>query len=182
MSMSNKTLLVIVEPSHVKRSGTSSATSSMLTYGDAETSRTMPFEFYVNSRNELLTVMVELSNQFFRFCSVCVVVEKDVRFTAKTHPCFTPLSIGKFSEVSPSKPALPSVISWKGESTQQLGDSQFQWLLLLTRSNAIERSIKAMYCSILSLWHFYREKIMLTLDPVVLNLYWDSGQIRSATT
>ena len=112
---------------------------------------------------------------------------------ARTHPCLTPLLMGKGSEEEPSYWTVPFISSWKKVIIlSSLGRGGHPILCrcmnrpdLLTRWNTLVRSIKAMYRGRLCSQHFscssLRENIMLIVDHSARNPHCASGYTRSAS-
>ena len=112
---------------------------------------------------------------------------------ARTHPCFTPLLTGKGSEEEPSYWTVPFISSWKeviilrsfGGGGHPILCRSMNRPDLPTRSNALVRSIKAMYRGRLCSRHFsyscLRENIMSVVDLSARNPHCASGYTRSAS-
>ena len=110
---------------------------------------------------------------------------------ARTQPCLTPLRISNGSEKLPLNCAVPFLSVWKytimlcSLGGQPIFGRTLKRLSLLTRSNALVRSMKAMYNGICCSPHFScncrRETIMSIVDRSARKPYCDSGQIRSAS-
>ena len=106
---------------------------------------------------------------------------------ARTHPCFTPLLIGKGSDEDPSYCTVPFMSSWKDVIIlRSLGGGGHPILCKrakrpcrLTKSKASVRSMKAMYSGCLCSQHFscscLREKIISMVDRPAPKPHWASG-------
>ena len=79
---------------------------------------------------------------------------------ARTEPCFTPLLTGKASEVAPLNHTVLCMLSWNDVTTANRCEGQpIFWRslkspLLLTKSKAFVKSMKARYRGICCSWHF----------------------------
>ena len=111
---------------------------------------------------------------------------------ARTQPCFTPLLIGKGSKEEPSYCTVPCIFSWNYVMIlRSVGEHPILCRSvnrpdLLTRSNALVKSMKAMYRGRLCSRHFscncLSEKIMSIVDLSALNPHCASGYTRSASS
>ena len=111
------------------------------------------------------------------------------RFGARTHPCLTPLLMGKGSEEEPSCWTVSLISSWKEVIIlRSLGRRPILCRSvnrpdLLTSSNALVRSIKAMYRGRLYSRHFscscLRKNIMSIVDLSARKAHCASGYPRS---
>ena len=110
---------------------------------------------------------------------------------ARTQPCLTPLRISNYSEKLSLNCTVPFVSLWKDSimlcslGGQPIFGRTLKRLSLLTRSNALARSMKAMYMGICCSLHFScnyrREKIMSIVDRSARKPHCESGLIRSAS-
>ena len=124
---------------------------------------------------------LQSSNAYWR----CMEKKITKRVGAGKQPCFTPLLTGKASEVTPLKQTVLCISSWKEVTMlcslggQPIFCRRLKSPLLLTRSKAFVRSMKAMYSVCCCSLHFSRswciEKIISTVDLPALKSHCDSG-------
>ena len=104
---------------------------------------------------------------------------------ARTQPCLTPLRISNVSEKLPLICTVPFLSVWKDSimlcnlGGQPIFGRTLKRPSLLTRSNALVRSMKAIYKGICCSLHFScncrREKIMSIVDRSARKPHCDSG-------
>ena len=124
---------------------------------------------------------LQSSNAYWRCMEKKIIKRAD----ARKQPFFTPLLTGKASVFAPLKQTVLCISSWKEVTMlcslggQPIFCRSLKSPLLLTRSKAIVRSMKAMYsvccCSLHFSCSWRTENIIITVDLPALKPHCASG-------